>query len=113
MYYYRAYATNSGGTAYGAEQTLLTRSIPSWFEVSPSPIHAGSEIHWSLKNIVPGHYQVKIFNWTGQQVFVRDLLIQVNFIDDKFYIPRNLTKGVYTFQVGKEDVRFNKTFMIL
>ena len=61
----------------------------------------------SLDNLSRGHYGVELINSSGQVVFRKDLQIQVGYIDDYFYLPSTLSRGVYTLAVspdGKERV---------
>ena len=111
-YYYRAYAKNDGGIAYGAQETFTMPSIPSGLVVYSSPITRGGNVHYTLDSLKPGHYQVKIFNSVGQQVFQREVIIQVNFIDDNFILPGNIGRGIYTLQVFNHEFKMNKLFFI-
>ena len=111
-YYYRAYAKNDGGIAYGAQETFTMPSIPSGLVVYSSPITRGGNVHYTLDSLKPGHYQVKIFNSVGQQVFQREVIIQVNFIDDNFILPGNIGRGIYTLQVFNYEFKMNKLFFI-
>ena len=60
----------------------------------------------------PGHYQVQIINTLGQSVLQHELIIPVNFIDDNFMIPGNITPGVYSLRITSPDFRDDKMFMI-
>lgn len=111
-YYYRAYAINDGGIAYGAQDTFRTPGIPSGLVIYSSPIARGGNIHYTLNNMKPGHYQVKIFNSVGQLVFQREIVIQVNFIDDNFILPSNIGLGSYTLQVYNYEFNMKKQFFV-
>ncbi len=111
-YYYKAYATNNGGTAYGAELSFTMSSIPSGFIIYNNPIQRGRNLHYTYKGIKPGHYQVQIINSIGQSVFQRELIISVNFIDDNFIVPGNLGTGVYSLRITSPDFRDDKMFAI-
>lgn len=111
-YYYKAYAENSGGIAYGTEKSFTTRSIPDGFVLYNVPVKRGGSLHYTYKNIKPGHYGVQIFNSVGQLVFQRDIIIQVNFIDDTFIIPARLGTGSYSIHIVSPDFRDKKRFMI-
>jgi len=111
-YYYRAYAINDGGIAYGAQETFTTDSIPSGLVIYSSPITRGGNVHYTLTGMKPGHYQTKIFNSVGQLVFQREVILQLNFIDDNFTLPGNIGRGLYTLQVFNHEFKMNKLFMI-
>ena len=111
-YYYKTFAVNSGGTVYGDQQSFTTTAIPSGLIVYSSPITRGGNVHYSLDNIPPGHYQVKIINSVGQLVFQREIILQVNFIDDNFTLPANIGTGLYTLQVFNYNFKKNKSFMV-
>ncbi|MBK8521668.1 MAG: hypothetical protein IPL54_12675 [Chitinophagaceae bacterium] len=111
-YYYKAWATNNGGIAYGAEQSFTLSDILSGFVIYNNPIQRGSNLHYTYKGIKPGHYQVQIINTLGQSVLQHELIIPVNFIDDNFMIPGNITPGVYSLRITSPDFRDDKIFMI-
>lgn len=111
-YYYRAYAENSGGITYGSTDSLTTTSIPAGLVVYSSPVTRGGNIHYSLDNVKPGHYQVNIINSVGQLVYQRDIILQVGFIDDNFILPSNIGTGLYTLQVFNYEFKMNRSFMI-
>ena len=111
-YYYKAYAINNGGIAYGAEQSFTMSNLPGGFVIYSNPIQRGSNLHYSYKGIKPGHYQVQIINSLGQSVFQHELIIAVNFIDDNFIIPATIGTGVYSLRITSPDFRDDKIFMI-
>ena len=111
-YYYKAYAVNDGGIAYGAERSFTTTTVPAGFIIYSNPIQLGRNMHYSYTGIKPGHYEIQIFNSIGQLVFQRELITQVNFIDDNFIIPANLGTGVYSLHIASPDFRDKKIFMI-
>ena len=111
-YYYKAWAINNGGIAYGAEQSFILGSIPSGFVIYNNPIQRGANLHYTYKGIKPGHYQVQIINTLGQSVLQHELIIPVNFIDDNFMVPGNITPGVYSLRITSPDFRDDKIFMI-
>jgi hypothetical protein len=111
-YYYKAYATNGGGTAYGAEQSFTMTSLPAGFIIYNNPIGRGGNMHYSYKGIKPGHYEIQIFNSVGQLVFQRPVITPVDFIDDNFIIPAKLGTGVYSLHIVGLDFRDKKIFMI-
>ena len=69
-------------------------------------------MHYSYKGIKPGHYEIQLFNSTAQLVFQRELITQVDFIDDNFIVPGNLVPGVYRLHIVNPNFRDKKIFMI-
>ncbi len=112
VYYYKAYVINNGGISYGAQQTFTTKSIPAGLIIYSTPVSRGGSLHYTLDNIKPGHYAAQLFNSSGQLVFQKDMIIQLNFIDDTFTVPGKLGTGLFTLQVGTVDTRVKKSFMI-
>jgi hypothetical protein len=111
-YYYKAYAVNNGGIAYGVEKSFTMTGIPAGFVIYSNPIQRGRNLHYSYKGINPGHYEIQIFNSIGQLVFQRELITQVNFIDDNFIVPGNIGTGSYSLHIVSPDFRDKKRFMI-
>ena len=111
-YYYKAWAINNGGIAYGAEQSFTMSSIPSGFIIYNNPIQRGRNLHYTYKGIKPGHYQIQIINSLGQSVFQHELIIAVNFIDDNFVIPFTIGTGIYNLCITSPDFRDDKMFAI-
>jgi Lamin Tail Domain len=111
-YYYRAYAINAGGTYYGDEQSFATDSLAAGLIIYSSPLTRGGQIHYSLNDIKPGHYQVKIFGINGQMLYQRDLIQQVNFINDRFTLPAQVVSGVYYLEISNHLWKKNKTFLV-
>lgn len=111
-YYYKAYAVNSGGTTYGPEKSFTTTGIPNGFVIYSIPVKKGENLHYSYKGITPGHYEIQIFNTSGQLVFERPVITQLNFIDDNFILPGSLASGVYSMHIVSPGFRVKKIFMI-
>jgi len=111
-YYYKAWAINNGGIAYGTEQSFTTSSIPGGFVIYNIPVQRGTNLHYTYKGIKPGHYQVQIINSLGQSVLQHELIIGVDFIDDNFMVPSKLAPGVYALRITSPDFRDDKAFMI-
>ncbi len=111
-YYYKAYAINNGGIAYGAEQSFTMSSIPSGFVIYGIPVRLGGNLHYTYKGIKPGHYEIQLFNSNGQLVFQRELITQLNFIDDNFTVPGNFAIGPYSLHIVSPHFRVKKVFMI-
>ncbi|MGB4844946.1 MAG: lamin tail domain-containing protein [Ferruginibacter sp.] len=111
-YYYKPYAVNSGGTVYGAEQSFTMSNIPTGFVIYDVPVQRGANMHYTYRDIKPGHYEIQIFNSAGQLVFQRSVITQLNFIDDRFNLPGSLAPGVYSMHIVNPDFRDKKIFMI-
>ena len=111
-YYYKAYAVNNGGIAYGTERSFTMKSIPDGFVLYSVPVKRGGSLHYTYKGIKPGHYGIQVFNSIGQLVFQRDIITPVNFIDDTFTIPARLGTGSYSIHIVSPDFRDKKRFMI-
>jgi len=112
VYYYRAWASNNGGIAYGTQQTFTTSAIPGGMVIYSTPIARGGDVHLTVKDIKPGHYSILLFNSVGQQVFKKDIIIQVNFVDVTFTLPAILGTGTYSMQLINSEYHVEKTFMI-
>lgn len=94
-YYYKAYATNSGGTAFGAQMAFTVPSIAEVFSLYPVPAERGSSVRVTMNNITPGYYGLQFFNSTGQLVYQWNMNIQVNFINQTFPLPAAIQLGIY------------------
>ena len=111
-YYYKAWATNNGGIAYGTQQTFTLPAIPNGLKIYSTPVARGGTVHVTLDNIKPGHYAIRIFNSVGQLVFQQDMIVMVNFIDTNFTLPSILGTGTYSLQIWNPEFNTEKTFMI-
>jgi len=111
-YYYRAYAINGNSVTYGDQKQFFTSAIPAGLVVYSTPIVRGSDVHFTLSGIKPGHYAVRLINIAGQRVFQKDLIVPVDFIDDHFTMPAKLPIGVYTFQVLNLDFTIIKQIIV-
>jgi len=98
-YYYKAYAQNAGGIAYGVQQSFTVNAIADVFTVYPVPAARGSELRFSSKNLAPGYYGIYLYNSAGQQVFRGDFNVQGNFINDRIVLPASLPFGVYRLRM--------------
>ena len=112
VYYYRAFSANAGGYAYGEQKAFFTLPISGGLVIYSNPLVRGTNVHYSLSGIKPGHYAVKLFNSVGQLVFQRDMIVQVDFIDDNFILPSKLPAGVYTFQVFNPEFNIQKPVLV-
>ncbi|MFT3981850.1 MAG: hypothetical protein QM687_15395 [Ferruginibacter sp.] len=112
-YYFKAFATNGGGTAYGAIQSFTTAAIPDKLTLYNIPAQRNTALRFSVNNIKPDHYGVILINSNGQLVYRKDFIVQVNFINDQIEIPNNLTPGVYQFRLENYNgYRVKRTIMI-
>ena len=107
-YYYKAYGSNAGGTAYGNQLSFTTSPIPNELTIYSTPIDTRLQFHYSINNITAGHYAVLIYNSGGQLVVKKEMDITATYINDYFYIPA-LAGGVYTLQLRNQAAGFKKT----
>lgn len=112
IYYYKAYAINNGGISYGSQRFFITPAIPGGLVIYSTPIIRGTTMRYSLSGIKPGHYSARIRNSVGQLVFQRDLILQVNFIDDKFVFPSVLPMGLYNLEIMNYEFKIQKSFLV-
>lgn len=111
-YYYKAYAINSGGTAYGAQKSFTTGSLGGGLIIYGNPVIRGTSLHYSLTGLKRGHYSARIHNSIGQLVYQKDIIIQVNFIDDSFILPSNLPGGLYNLEIRNYEYKIQKSFYV-
>ncbi len=112
VYYYKAYAKSGATISYGEQKLFITSAIPSGLTVYSTPIVRGTNVHYTLSGIKPGHYAVRIFNSVGQLVYQKDMILQLNFIDDNFILPAKLPIGLYTLQVFNPTFKIQKSMMV-
>lgn len=112
-YYYKAYAKTASGTSYGNEESFTTGDLPDGLILYGVPVSRNGSFRFTLNNIAPGHYAVKIINMMGQRVYKKDYIVQVNFIDDTISTLGFLTPGVYTIQLDNYKGNIiRKQFMV-
>ncbi|MBS1760145.1 MAG: lamin tail domain-containing protein [Bacteroidetes bacterium] len=102
-YYYKAYATNNGGTSYGLQQSFTVASIGSGFMVYPSPAQKGAAVRVAKDNLKPGFYGVLFYNSEGQLVYQYNMNIQSNFINQSITLPSALVSGMYRVTLVNND----------
>ena len=113
-YYYKAYAVNSGGTAYGLQQTFTVPAIGNGFVLYPVPATVGASMRVTMTNLTPGYYGLLFFNSDGKLTYQKDINIQSNFINQSFTIPATMAKGTYRVQlVNYKDIIATKSILIL
>jgi hypothetical protein len=112
-YYYKAYATNNGGTSYGLQQSFTVASIADGFSIYPAPAQRGGTVRVTKNDLKPGYYGLLIFNSAGQLVFQQNINIQANFINQQITLPGSLMSGAYrVILVNNDDVIATKTIHI-
>jgi len=111
-YYFKSYVKNDGGISFGPEKSFTTSDIPAGLVIYSSPVQRGTNMRFSLKDIRPNHYTAKIFNSVGQLVAKKEIILQVNFIDDLILIPGYLPIGRYTLMVESLDFSTKASFMV-
>ena len=96
-YYYKAYATTSGGTAYGAQRSFTLNAIGAGFRMFPSPARPGESVSLTvqLSDLRPGYYGLQFFDASGRMVHEHRMNIQGNFIDRNVSIPAHFPVGIY------------------
>ncbi|MCB0716464.1 MAG: fibronectin type III domain-containing protein, partial [Chitinophagaceae bacterium] len=94
-YYFKAYATNNGGTGYGVEQAFVVPAIGQGLFLYPVPAIRGQEVRVTMDNIAPGNYSLQFFNSVGQLTYQWNMNIQVDFINQTVPIPESLQPGTY------------------
>ncbi len=112
-YYFRAYTISSGIATYGDERSFTTSPLPAGVVIYGIPVKRGNVLHYSLTNMEPGHYSIRLINSLGQVAFQRDIILQLNFIDDRFVVPSVLGPGAYTMQIINTKFRYEKQILIL
>lgn len=112
-YYYKAYATNNGGTSYGLQQSFTVASIADGFSIYPAPAQRGGSIRVTKNDLKPGYYGLLFLNSSGQLVYQYNINIQANFINQSFTLPGSLMSGAYrVILVNNDDVIATKTIHI-
>lgn len=98
-YYYRAYATNNGGTSYGVQQSFTLPTIGLGLNMYPNPALRGKDVRVTMNNLTPGYYGLRFYNNEGRLVYQKDMNIQVGFINQSFTVPATLARGIYRVQL--------------
>ncbi len=99
-YYFKAFATNAGGTSYGAEQSFTIASIPAGFTVYPVPAIRGSQFNFSMSGLTPGYYGLLFFSADGRLAYQYNMNIQGGFINQSITLPASLAAGIYRVQLA-------------
>lgn len=112
-YYYKAFATNNGGTSYGTQQSFTVLSVANSFAVYPSPADKGGNIRVTKNNVQPGYYGVLFFNSSGQLVYQFNINVQSNYINQLITLPGSMSSGNYRVSlVNNEKVLETKTIQV-
>ena len=112
-YYYKAYATNNGGTSYGLQQSFTVASIADGFSIYPAPAQRGGSIRVTKNDLKPGYYGLLFFNSSGQLVYQNNINIQADFINQSITLPGSLMSGAYrVILVNNDDVIATRTIHI-
>lgn len=111
-YYYRAYGINDGGISYGEEQSFTTLPLKNGLIIYGSQIPRGTSLHYSITGIKPGHYQARIYDAAGRNIFRQDVITQLNFINEWFTLPSYIGTGVYYLQLYREGFSETRNFMV-
>lgn len=105
-YYYKSYAINNGGTAYGTQQSFTVASIGNGFRLYPNPVERGTAMRITVKDIQPGYYGLMLFNSAGERVYQWNMNIQSTFINQTFTVPATLQQGVYRAYLVNDKKEF-------
>lgn len=112
-YYFKAFATNNGGTSYGTQQSFTVLSVANSFAVYPSPADKGGNIRVTKNNVQPGYYGVLFFNSSGQLVYQYNINVQSNYINQLITLPGSMSSGNYRVSlVNNEKVLETKTIQV-
>jgi hypothetical protein len=113
VYYYRAFASNAGGTGYGNQQTFTVKPIENAFTVYPSPVRAGTAIRFSMNNLEQGYHGLVLYNSLGQKVAQKNYNVQSSYLNEEMILPASLPTGIYRIQiVTNTDVLETRTILI-
>jgi len=111
-YYYKAFGTNSSGTAYGNEMHF--RTLPDGLIIYNSPVKQYNGLHYSATDLVPGRYAVRIISSLGQLVFKKEMDVPASYVNETLVLPSGMATGVYTLQLTGigNSVKEKKSFIV-
>jgi hypothetical protein len=114
-YYYKAYVTTSGGTAYGQQQSFTLNAIGAGFRIFPMPARPGETVKLTvqLADLIPGYYGLQFFDAMGRQVYVHNMNVQGDFIDRSITIPAHLPLGIYEVRLVNFEKELGRKRIIL
>jgi hypothetical protein len=112
-YYYKAYATNNGGTSYGLQQSFTVAFIADGFSIYPAPAQRGGSVRVTKNKLKPGYYGLLFLNSSGQLVYQYNINIQADFINQTVTLPGSIMSGAYrVLLVNNDEVIATKTIHI-
>lgn len=113
IYYYKAYAVNSGGIAYGPQQSFGVLSIRDGFTVYPNPADKGGEVRITASKLKAGYYGLLIFDASGRLVMQKNMNVQADFINQTVTLPATLQHGIYrAYLVNFEETIGIRTILV-
>ena len=114
-YYYKAYATSAGGTAYGAQASFTLSSIGAGFRIFPSPMRPGQSVNLTvlLSGLTPGYHGLQFYDVMGRMVHVHHMSVQGGFIDRSIPIPAHLPLGIYEVRLVNFEKELGRQRIIL
>lgn len=113
-YYYKAYATNNGGTSYGLQESFTVLAVGNSLAVYPSPAEKGGAVRVTKNNLQPGYYGVLFYNASGQLIYQYNINVQSNYINQLITLPGSFSSGTYRVAlVNNDKVLETKTIQIL
>jgi hypothetical protein len=114
-YYYKAYVTTSGGTAYGQQQSFTLSAIGAGYRIFPSPARPGESVKLTvqLTDLFPGYYGLQFFDAMGRMVYVHHMNVQANFIDRSVPLPGHMPLGVYEVRLVNFEKELGRQRIII
>jgi hypothetical protein len=73
------------------------------FQVYPNPVSSSSTINISFPNLIPGEYQIRILNSTGQLFYSVQKQISGKGETEQIYLNDKIMPGMYIVQVTDEQ----------
>jgi hypothetical protein len=114
-YYYKAYVTTSGGTAYGQQQSFTLSAIGTGYRIFPSPARPGESVKLTvqLTDLFPGYYGLQFFDPMGRMVHVHHMNVQANFIDRSVLLPAHMPLGIYEVRLVNFEKELGRQRIII
>lgn len=114
-YYYKAYVTTSGGTAYGQQQSFTLSAIGAGYRIFPSPARPGESVKLTvqLTDLFPGYYGLQFYDVMGRMVYVHHMNVQANFIDRSVPIPGHMPLGIYEVRLVNFEKELGRQRIII
>jgi hypothetical protein len=111
-YYYKVYGVNNGGAGYSVQQSFTTGLLPEALVIYSNPVAPGGKLHFSMRNIKPGHYAAQVLNTLNQVVYQKEMIVGVDFIDVTLDLPAKIPVGVYHLRLGNVEMSSSKYFAV-